>query len=333
MSLSRQLTVLGGPESGKTTYLGALVDALQTRQLLELRLTSLEKDARGLVHLAEPLLEGKYPQRTKAERFELQARLEIVGDRFERAAFTLRLGDYDGEEVERLFKERIHGWSSEWQERSMSDGLLLLVRPSAIVEMPRLTPPPLEEQERWKALRHRPERSSRLAPALVSVTPLRAEQVFGDIPVDEMPAPPLAQPFTPVHVPTSLAMVELLQFIRHVRGLEPGERPTGERRFRIAVAVSAWDTVDPVWHRQGPAQYLAQHVPLLQEFLWSNFLPDDVFHFGLSATGGNLKDPEYRERYLESPSGFVEWLRAGEVQRSADLATPLYWLLFGDSAL
>jgi hypothetical protein len=332
------IALLGGQSTGKSTYLGALVDALQMEKLQHLRLAGLGADARGLQRLAEPLLEGQYPQRTKAgERLSLEAPLRTAGSYFDPLSFTLRAGDYDGEEVERLFRDRIHGWSAEWKERAHSQGFLLLVRPAVLPPPPR---PQLlsaqDEQSRWRLLRSesgdaQPISDSRAALA----APTNPNTVFGEFPIEEVPPPPRAAPSDPVSVPTALAIIELLQFIRHVRELAPGERPRkDEERFRIALLVTAWDSVDPAWRRAGPAAYLSHHLPLLEDFLWSNFLPDDVFRFGLSATGGDLRNPDYNQRYLDDPSGFVEWRDATSgIRQSRDIGLPLYWLLFSDRAL
>ena len=336
MSPSSNIALLGGQSTGKSTLLGALVDALQTERLKHLRMERLGEDARGLQRLADPLLEGHYPQRTKAgERLELVAHLRTEGSFFEPRSFTLRAGDYDGEEVERLFRDRIHGWSEEWQERARANGLLLLVRADTFAELPRTQPPSdAEESSHWRLLRGEavpPSESPRSGRA--PAAPIRPEQVFGPTPLDEVPPPPRAAPSDPVALPTALDIIELLQFIRHVRKLAPGERPHGDARLPIALLISAWDTVAPIWRERGPAAWLAHHLPLLEDFLWSNFLPDDVFRFGLSSTGGNLRDADYSQRYQDDPSGFVEWVDVHGPHRSLDIGLPLYWLLFGDRAL
>lgn len=335
MSSARSLMLLGGPATGKTTYLGALVDALQNETVRHLRLDGLADDARGLQQLADPLLGGMYPQRTKsAERIPLVAPLRTAGDYFESTAFTLSAGDYDGEEVERLFRDRIHGWTDEWKQRALADGLLLLVRPQAVAQLPRLQPPPeVDEASRWERL-HREEKQA-AAPRVgrSPATPQRPETIFGAVSIEEVVPPRRAAPTDPVAVPTAFATIELLQFIRRVRGLDPGERPRGEKRLRIALIVTAWDSVDPHWRQAGPARYLSEQLPLLEDFLWSNFHADDVFRFGLSATGGDLRNPEYSQRYLENPGGFVGWRDGMGLRTHRDIGLPIYWLLFGDRAL
>lgn len=337
MSTPRNLALLGGPSTGKSTYLGALVDALQLGRLIHLGLEGLGDDARGLQRLADPLLEGNYPPRTAiGERVDLVAPLRTAGSFFEPLSFTLRAGDYAGEEMERLFRDRIHGWSPEWQQRAHSDGFLLLLRPDALTRLPRPQPEgPVDDQHRWRQLRREPEAASSASSArLVPTAPTNADAFFGKLSLEEVPPPPRAALSDPVTVPSALAVIELLQFIRHVRGLAPGERPRGKERFRIALLISTWDAVDPTWREAGPGTYLAHRLPLLEDYLWSNFLPDDVFRFGLSSTGGDLHNPEYSEKYLGNPSGFVEWQDIGRgIQTKPDIGLPLYWLLFGDRAL
>jgi len=337
MSTPRSLALLGGPSTGKSTYLGALVDALQMKKFAHLEQEGLPQDARGLQRFAEPLLSGTYPQRTASgERLELVAELRTTGDFFPPLSFTLRAGDYAGEEVERLFRDRIHGWIPEWQQRAQASGFLLLVRPGKLTQPPHAPPATaLDDQDRWRHLRQEtaasaPEPSPRDAPT----APTNADAFFGPLHLEEVPPPPRVPPSAPVTVPTSLAIIELLQFIRHVRKLVPGERPQADERFRIALIVSTWDSVDAAWRKAGPAAYLTHHLPLLEDYLWSNFAQDDVFRFGLSATGGDLHNPDYSSHYLDDPSGFVEWQEArGSIQHRKDIGLPLYWLLFGDRAL
>lgn len=334
------LAILGGPESGKTTYLGALADAMErVSDDTGLRLSGLPDDTTPMDRLTQPLRDATYPPHTSVgarQALEVPLRLERPG--LPTTAFTLRIGDYDGEEVERLFRDRTRGWSAEWQARALASHLLLFIQPGRR-ELPRLRySEALSEQERWLALRSG-------APSPRADVSLRAAEIepSSNLPIpdpdehDDQLSP--AHPRDRVPVPTVLAMVELLQFIRHVRNLPPGARPP-RGSLRIALLVSAWDGVDLAWRRQGPGRYLLEHATMLEEFLWSNFHQDDVFRFGLSSTGGNLKDPTYQAKYRDDPRGFVEWADGsargpeGEavIQRSADLGLPLYWVLHGDRA-
>ncbi len=316
---TRTIALLGGPESGKTTYLGGFIDALDAGKLTDIEKAREPDDARPLEKLTDPLLDGHYPQRTKGERFSVSLPLRYRHPDPPPVDFTLGVADYDGEEVERLFANRLDGWSAEWRLRAEASALLLLLRPDAI------TPLPLLGRRPAPAPAHGP------APARFGSDPT---SVFGPglAPVEVPPRRPAAAQ-EPLRIPTMLALVELLQFIRHARGLAPGERPPpGD--LRVAVILSAWDTASPNWRARGPADYLSQHMPLLIDFLWSNFVPADIFHFALSTTGGDLRDDRYRQRYLDDPGGFVEFADAtGQIRRTHDLALPIRWALFGDAAM
>ena len=333
--MPRNIALLGGQSSGKSTFLGALGDALKAEALTHLRLDGLDTDARALRRLAEPLHHGRYPQRTKAgERLDLVVPLRTVGAHFESAPFTLRAGDYDGEEVDRLFRDRLREWTDEWRQRALADGLLLLIRPGEKTRPPRLRSSPMpDDMVRWRMLREQGTSSS--SQSEQPPGPHDSASFFGQIHLEEAPPPPHATPTDPVTVPVELPIIELLQFIRNVRELPPGQRPQKDaERFRIAMLVTAWDAVSQDWRKAGPAAFLSHHFPLLDDYLWSNFLQDDVFRFGLSATGGDLRDSDYCQAYMDDPSGFVEWLDPLHgIRDSRDIGLPLYWLLFGDRAL
>ncbi|WP_437307004.1 hypothetical protein [Sorangium sp. So ce388] len=329
MNTRSTVALLGGQGSGKTTYLGAIVRALETDDLSNLRLSSFPDDATAYDRLSEPLLEGEYPQRTKAERHVLELPLRVTrGGRVEE--ISLNMGDYDGEEIERLFKDRMQGFSPEWRARSGARGLLLFIRPAALMPLPRLQVHELPtDRERMLALKANKEQKPRARTRKKS----DPEAAFGPGIQGQSRSPRVAAPDEPVRVPTVLAVVELLQFLRHERGLAPGERPSrGE--MRIALLASAWDAVDSVWQRKGPAELFRERAPLLDDFLWSNYHPEDLLHFGLSSTGGDLADRRHQEQYREDPHGFTVWSDAsGRILRTRNLALPIEWALFGDEAL
>jgi len=330
MSDKTGVAVLGGPASGKTTYMGALVRALEGKKLAHLELRGLPDDATAYGRLSGPLGKLQYPQRTKAERHNLE--LPLRAKRGEQTEdISLLMGDYDGEEVERLFRDRNQGYSDEWRARAHAAGMLLLVRPNALTPLPRLRiAETLTDRDRFNALKS----STTPAKRIRSIGNAHAdpETAFGMGIQDEPHEPRIAAPTDAVQVPTVLAVVELLQFLRHERGLSPGERPKAGD-LRIALIASAWDAVDVAWQRKGPQAFFVEHAPLLREFLWSNHRTEDVTFFGLSSTAGNLHDPDYKKTYRRKPHGFVEWSDvSGRIHRSQNLALPIEWALFGDEA-
>lgn len=98
----------------------------------------------------------------------------------------------------------------------------------------------------------------------------------GEIP-DEL------HPWAPSKASTQAKLVDILQFIADVRTRLP---------FRIVVIVSAWDLVEklPVGSRpKTPHKWLAQRLPLLDQFLRCNEGMIESNIFGVSAQGGDLE--------------------------------------------
>lgn len=319
-----RVALLGGPASGKSTYLGALLDGLQMETIEHLRMGPLPADATALSRLPEALQQGRYPDRTSREsRTPVVVPLRTEGALLPPMRFDLRTGDFAGETVDALFKDR--QWSEEWTAWAESDAILLFLRPDASVPLPQPAVS-LDDQARWRHLRGEvqpepPRRRSGLRAAL------------GPAFLDEAPPPPPRGPLDPVCVPTSLAMVELLQLLRHSRGYAPGERPL-RGSLRIVLVVSAWDAVSASWRERGPNALLASDYALLEDFVACNFWADDVLRVGLSATRGDLKTAEGRAQYLQDPGGEVVWRRPdGQVARTTNLGLPVLWALFGDRAL
>ena len=322
----RQISLLGGVGSGKSTWLGALLDGLDGGRSPALTVEKLPEDTSGVNELTDPILDGRFPQRTElSHKSPVEIQLGTHHPLLKRENFNLGLSDYSGEELDILFSDRA-GWSSQWKRRAQSDVLLVFVRPSVAVAIPRLlvgkTP---DDAARWQHLKE-PTAGGRSLPPLG--------------PVQKLPRPPaseaadieVARPGDPVKVPTSLELVEIIQFIRHGRGLAPGELPP-PGSLRVVLVITAWDMLPPQVQARGPAEILADTVPLLEEYIQTNFNPLDVFRFGLSAVGGDLNNPTYSESFRDNPQGYVTWVDVGgHIQRANDIALPLYWGLFGEVA-
>lgn len=304
------LTILGGPGSGKTTYLAALVSALKDGESRFFDEPALPDDAAMLERLEDDLLDGRYPLRTPSGLAStLTLDLPVKGSAEQ---VTLEVSDYAGEEVERLFAQRDAGWSPAWEARANAKGILIFIRPPKWAPLPRIKPPVRLDSG------------------------LSAPGVLFDQPALDHDTGVVIDAGDDTRVPTELAAIELLQFLRFVRKLAPGERPA-RGAVRVAVLISAWDAVDAGWRVEGPEAFMRQQAALLEQFLWSNFHQDDVRVFALSATGGDLKNADYQARYLErgadEPGGFVAWHGEGGVQQRPDVTLPLAWALLGDRAL
>ncbi len=315
---TRGIGVIGGPGAGKTAWLSALLEWVGGRGKRYLHYDGMSSNAQALRQLQLPLTRQQYPQRTPIESgLGLDVPLRTSGDHIPEVRFSLHVSDYAGEELnKKIFQERT--WGDTWQNRSEQAALLIFVRiphnegknskeSGDFVPLPRLQlqePPDEDSPEAW------------------------GERVYRG--QSRPPAPGVS---SAVQVPTVLSLIEVLQALRHQRGLEGGERPE-PASLRIGVVISAWDAMPQDWKDAGPTHYMQQELALLDDFLWSNFQAEDVRCFGLSSTGGDLNDPEYKIKYKKNPCGYVQWTDAfGRQQVVKDIAAPLYWALFGDRGL
>jgi hypothetical protein len=80
---------------------------------------------------------------------------------------------------------------------------------------------------------------------------------FGGNFVPEAPETPRASPRDPQRVPTTLALIELLQLLRAQRGLATGVR-SDHGPLRVAIVVTAWDAEED---DNTPNEWLAQNAP------------------------------------------------------------------------
>jgi Double-GTPase 1 len=322
----RSVTVLGVTGSGKSTWIGALADALARGAPSRIIFDDdrWPDDTTSMDRSMEYLQTGRYPLHTTEEQHSVvELPLKMSRGRHKGDAVTLKVSDYDGEIIEKLFLERTHGWDDAWQKRASADSILVFLRHDFTKGLRRLV------RRALPAAKHTAGQDSLLASSPDELGP-------SPLPDLSLPETPVSDADDPRYVPTTLALVELLQWIRRARNLLPVEMTPFERPLRVGVVFTAWDGVAAEWRRELPELYLATHHALLKDYLASNFREHEVRVFALSATGGNLADPSYRARYLEAerPSSRVYWKGLdGKVREDSDLAVPLGWALFGEPGI
>ena len=132
----------------------------------------------------------------------------------------------------------------------------------------------------------------------------------------------------PKFAPTQVQLVELLQLFRSSALSVPAKR--------VVIMLSAWDKVEE--EGRNPAAYLAENLPLLNQYLRQGADDWDYRIYGVSAQGGEY-EPELREgesvsadlraridavRRLPSASSRI---RLYSPSVSHDLTEPLEWLM------
>lgn len=335
MTDQRRISIVGAAASGKTTYAGRLWIAFRAKNA-RLKVNGLPEHLRPLKHASEPLNENVFPQRTGVHvRSMIQVPL-LWSAKQSQLPFQLEFMDYSGEELELIFHHRDAEWSGHWvNQAKQATGLLLLVRSNQILKPSsnRLHEPPPDidpDQPSFDALHQDAPSSPSPAPATDD-----PEELFGAglMPTKNDTTP--ADPHASVRSPTEVALIEVLQFFRHERGLWMGESPD-PHTLRVAVALSCWDAIPGEWKHKGPEPYLQRHFPLLHDFLLTNFDPNGIAVFGLSSTGGDLNNDAFRQKYSEAEPGDMGEIafhspRGSLPQSSPDITLPLGWLLEGDA--
>lgn len=135
---------------------------------------------------------------------------------------------------------------------------------------------------------------------------------------EEQPKPESEKEWTTDIVPEQVCLVDLLQFL-----LRP---PFIRRQRRLAVIVSAWDTVLAV--KPLPEQWLARELPFLHQFLTNNRESFDVRVYGVSAQGGDVTGEQRSALLQQTPSLRIECV--GPDADPHDLTAPLLWLTGDD---
>ncbi len=337
MGKSASVMLLGLAGSGKSTYLGALLTALESDRSSSVEEgLDLSKDSQLRQALTAPLLRGEYPPRSNTAS-EVSVQLLFKGqDKGPSSAFWLQALDLPGESIRREFEDRLgHG---PWYEPGDAH-LLLLLHPERLFQPSKPAPEGLDWEGQWAALGARLEGAKPRKPqgGRRRVKGLQPEDLTPPLQPAERAL--VRQAGDSVRVPGQLEVIEALQMLRHSKGWPEGWRPP-EGRLRVFVLLSHWDAVQKEWSESlGPKRFLKEHVPLLGDFLRSNFRDEDVCVMGLSATGGDLRDGAYSKRYRsehaqEGRGGYlVEEGADGQLRRHDDLALPIAWLLRGDGVL
>ena len=119
----------------------------------------------------------------------------------------------------------------------------------------------------------------------------------------------------PDMIPHQAKIVEILQFLLERKQ----EKPRG------AIVVSAWDLVDNLG--VSPHAFIAQQLPLLQQFLETN---DDLLEhtvFGVSAQGGDITVESEKQTLLELYDALNRIRVCQGLETCHDITKPIAWLL------
>lgn len=308
------ILLVGGPDSGKTNYVGCLSDALVARKGRVIAPKAPEK-IKYVEDTLEHILQGRFAPRTEpgseeqAEPFSIPV---VAADTPDAEPQRIVVPDVTGE----LWKKAVETseLAPEWMDAlKAANGALLFIR---IGSDQNLDPPDWVTSAKLLSFH-----GKRLSTAAKDHSDARADAESGE---DVAPDQP------PAIIPTQVQLCELLRFLEHAAA-----QPGAESPKRVAILVTAWDRLDAETAAKGPNAYLAQHYPLFHGRLRRlNRLTAHVF--GVSIVGGDFVDADFQKEYLDGDPkavGYVVHMDATSIKQVQDLTLPIAWVLEGsDSA-
>lgn len=305
--------LIGGPDTGKTNFLGRLWLCLRSRKGF-LSAQQLPPDAKYINQVSQELLKGRYAGHTSRgdETKKSQILVQVTKDTTESRIVVLP--DRSGEQWNSDFRKR--QWPIEFEELlSEKAGCLLFVRAASERNVASLDPMKYAELVVFRQEGELASQASRTS------TKQGNDEDDEDIDGDDFYN----------SIPTQVILVDWIQCIR-----EAFDELCGcDFRPKIGIVVTAWDLTPADQQSLGLQEYIKKTFPMLWQFLLAN---DDTFEFqifGSSVAGIDLDIDELREDYIKGDpliSGQIIHALTGSEETSSDFTLPLAWAL-GENVL
>lgn len=303
--------MLGLPNAGKTAFLAAFMYYLEA-EIDNKNLTQyqLSPDSNYLAYILKEWLEGRVPERTQIISNKLKNKdIDIyLKDTATSLKTTLHIPDFHGEIFENQFAD--HLVDIEYIDQCTDvNGILLFIHPEKIKE-----PLLIEDVNSANQLANLiDEGFEEEVKTIEDNDPESPKQIADDHDDSEE-----ISKFKVEDTPTQMVLSDLI--LSHLELLS-------SRPLRIAVIVSAWDVVESESIQISPTKWLQITLPLLYQFLVTNDQEIIFKCFGISAQGGNVKDPKIRAELIANPEPATRiYVREGE-EKHSNIASPIEWLL------
>lgn len=111
--------------------------------------------------------------------------------------------------------------------------------------------------------------------------------------------------------PESIELLQMMLFFKGVGYQKQINKPN------LKVVITRWDEINT--DAKTPAELLFRKLPMLSEFVNSNWTKRNISIWGLSAQGFDLKHSENKEKYLEEGNEKWAFLLRPDGQRSEDI--------------
>ncbi|SFU95030.1 hypothetical protein [Pseudomonas sp. OV546] len=305
---TRSVVLIGGPDSGKTNYLGRLWPSFHKRKG-ELRADCIPADISYVDAAAEHLMKGKFAPRSdrNLEVGRSDFSIDVRAQGGSGALRTLMVPDISGELWTRAVATS--EISAEWMSLLQNaEGAILFLRHDSDQ-----TVQPLD----WVNAR------SVLQLFTTEEEGLGGAELF-ELPNQEAPDIDVMETSEP-RIPTQVLLCELFRFLEFLLA----ERNDGGAP-RLSVVIAAWDRMDSESRDDSPIAYLEKEFPLFAGRLACESRLD-IKVFGLSIIGGDLDDdPDFRSEFLKndlSEQGYVVVQNDDRFEIVNDVTLPIAWAI------
>ena len=299
MEIKKQL-IIGLPGTGKTTFLAALWQVVESEEVPGSLVVSQVHGLRDhLNRIREEWLKCKQLERTKIPAEEMvtfHLRNTKTDDVIE-----LSLPDLSGETFQLQWENR--QWTTEFEKLALeSSGALIFVHPRTIIEPVRIDS--TVEAMSAALVENNGDAESNNPVSGADNQPSTEETKRTEV----------IEPWSPANTPTQVKLVEIIQFLRN--------GPFVNRTLPIAIIVSAWDLIT---NRQTPDKWIESRLPLLYQFLQANAEEIPTAMFGVSAQGGELSQANELQKHIKASERII--VITQDQPMTHDITAPLKWLL------
>jgi hypothetical protein len=124
-------------------------------------------------------------------------------------------------------------------------------------------------------------------------------------------------------VDANIWWIELFQIILHVCNLKRSQRIS---KPKLAIVLSCYDQISNSNSTTTPKEIFEKELPLLNQFLHSNWEQDKITIWGLSSLGRAL-DKRSQNTFVDNGPENQGWIISPDShERSADLTSPIVWI-------
>ena len=124
-------------------------------------------------------------------------------------------------------------------------------------------------------------------------------------------------------VDANIWWIELFQIILHVCNLKRSQRIS---KPKLAIVLSCYDQISNSTSTTTPKEIFEKELPLLNQFLHSNWEQDRISIWGLSSLGRAL-DKRSQNTFVDNGPENQGWIISPDnPERSADLTSPIVWI-------